>query len=85
MINGDLNAKTGDLDDTIEPDKFDAELELNFDKPPPKRNSHDTSINARGTEILDMCKSLNINIVNGRKTGDIFGEYTCVIVLWIIC
>ena len=78
MINGDLNAKTDDLDDTIVPDKFDAELELNFDKPPPKRNSHDTSINARGTEILDMCKSLNINIVNGRKTGDIFGEYTCV-------
>ena len=25
-----------------------------------------------------MCKSLDINIINGRKTGDPFGEYTCI-------
>ena len=24
-----------------------------------------------------MCKSLDLNIVNGRKTGDLFGKYTC--------
>ena len=25
-----------------------------------------------------MCKSLNLNIVNGRKCGDLFGNYTCI-------
>ena len=78
IINGDLNAKTGNLDDTIIPDKFDEELDLHLENPPPKRNSQDTSINPRGTELLDMCKSLDLNIVNGRKTGDLFGNYTCI-------
>ena len=43
-----------------------------------KRNSQDTAVNARGNEMLDMCKSLDLNIANGRKTGDLFGSYTCI-------
>ena len=27
--------------------------------------------------MLDMCKSLDLNTINGRKTGDLFGNYTC--------
>ena len=78
MINGDVNAKTGNLDDTITPDKFDEEFDLKLNKPPPKRNSRDKAINPRGTEMLDMCKSLDLNIINGRKSGDLFGDYTCI-------
>ena len=74
---GDLNAKTSNQDDTIIPDKMDKNFDVIIDEPPPKRNSQDTAVNARGKEMLDMCKSLNINIVNGRKTGDLFGNYTC--------
>ncbi len=76
-ILGDLNAKTGSLEDTISPDKSDELFELVLAEPPPKRNSQDNSVNPRGNDLLDMCKSLDLNIVNGRKTGDLFGNYTC--------
>ena len=77
MIVGDLNAKTGILDDTISPDKSDELFDLLLDEPPPKRNSEDDAVNPRGNELLDMCRSLDLNIINGRKTGDPFGKYTC--------
>ena len=51
MIIGDLNAKTGTLDDTITPDRFDEEFNLTFPNPPPKRNSQDTAVNARGKQF----------------------------------
>ena len=77
MIMGDLNAKTGTLDDTIPPDKSDELFDLLLEEPPPKRNSQDGAVNPRGNDLLDMCRSLDLNIVNGRKTGDVFGKYTC--------
>ncbi len=77
MIQGDLNAKTGTLEDTITPDKSDELFDLHIDQPPQKRNSQDNAVNPRGNELLDMCKSLDLNIINGRKTGDLFGNYTC--------
>ena len=77
MILGDLNAKTGALGDTIAPDESDELFELRLETPPPRRNSQDGAVNPRGNELLDMCKSLDLNIINGRKTGDLFGNYTC--------
>lgn len=77
MITGDLNAKTGNLDDFIAPDKTDELFDLSFGQPPSKRNSQDNTVNPRGKDLLDMCKSFDLNIVNGRKTGDPFGNYTC--------
>ena len=45
----------------------------------PSRNSEDTGeINIRGTELLNMCKALNMTILNGRKSGDLFGKYTSI-------
>ena len=38
IIQGDLNARTGNIEDFISPDKYDELLEINFDNPPPKRN-----------------------------------------------
>ena len=40
------------------------------------RNSKDKKLDCRGRELLDLCKSLDLNILNGRKTGDIFGDFT---------
>ena len=77
MIMGDLNARTGNLDDTITPDKSDDQFDISINEPPPKRNSQDSVTNPRGLEMLEMCKSLDLNIINGRKTGDLFGNYTC--------
>ena len=67
MINGDLNAKTGTLDDTISPDKSDEVFDITVGQPPQKRNSQDSAVNPRGKEMLDMCKSLDLNIGNGRN------------------
>ena len=41
------------------------------------RNSEDLKTNPRGNELLDICKLNDIFILNGRTTGDIFGNYTC--------
>ena len=30
----------------------------------------------KGEESIELCKTLNLNILNGRKTGDIFGNIT---------
>ena len=48
MINGDLNAKTGNLDDTISPDKSDEGFDIAIEHPPQKRNSEDSAVNPRG-------------------------------------
>ena len=41
------------------------------------RNSEDkVSADHRGKEVLEMCKSLGLLILNGRKVGDVFGAYT---------
>ena len=77
LINGDFNARTGNIDDTISQDKYDGDLGIENDETPPKRNSQDKKLNKRGEDMLDMCKSLELYIANGRKLGDPFGSYTC--------
>ena len=77
LLSGDLNARTGNLDDSIIPDKYDEEFLICINENPPKRNSQDSVVNPRGNDLLDMCKSLDLNIINGRKVGNIFGNYTC--------
>ena len=47
----------------------------NQEKPLP-RNSEDRKTFPRGDSLLNLCKSLDFLIVNGRKSGDIFGKFT---------
>ncbi len=77
LICGDFNARTGNENDTISPDKFDEEFHIINNNPPPRRNSQDKTLNGRGKDLIDMCKSLELYIVNGRKLGDPFGKFTC--------
>ena len=76
IINGDLNAWTGNANDTIQPDKFDDNFHISSNDPPPTRNSMHKATNKRGLELLDTCKSLELYILNGRKVGDPFGQFT---------
>jgi hypothetical protein len=46
------------------------------DKNIPKRQSRDTRIDQRRKELLDLCISNQLRILNGRVLGDIFGNYT---------
>ena len=76
MVNGDLNARTGNLSDTIPYDKYDYD-DTTISNIPPCRNSQDVTVNERGKSMLEMCKAVSLCIVNGRKLGDPFGSFTC--------
>ena len=43
---------------------------------PPHREAKVTVVNRFGNELLDMCKSSNLYIVNGRVESDKDGNYT---------
>ena len=77
LIQGDFNARTASEKDFAEFFEEDpilgggGESQVN-------RNSEDKNKNPRGgEELLDLCKSNNLLIANGRKPGDLFGKYTC--------
>ena len=40
------------------------------------RNSQDKVLDPKGKELLDLCKTNELCIVNGRKTGDVLGNFT---------
>ena len=76
ILQGDLNARTSNQDEIIVADKFDQESEQN-NFTAPHRNSEDIlKTDLRGEELLELCKGLNIIILNGRKIGDPFGKIT---------
>ena len=75
LIQGDFNARTSLEKDFLSPDKFDNAFGAeSFDLP--ARNSADRVINNKGRELLDLCMTYNLCIVNGRKTGDHLGNFT---------
>ena len=67
FVQGDLNARIGQNDDFLTNDKFDKILGLENNYNLPTRNAEDSSVNARGKELLDFCKTNDYQIVNGRK------------------
>ena len=40
------------------------------------RNSKDTKVCSRGKELLDMCISSRLILLNGRTFGDFMGKFT---------
>ena len=76
ILQGDINARTGDLPDFLTHDKFDDLFGIeNHDTNPP-RNSEDKKVCERGSLLLDLCKSGDYRIANGRKLGDLSGKFT---------
>ena len=87
LVQGDLNARTGNEQDFIQSDKFDNSLEIEIQisgtslesenlNNKLSRNSQDKTVNQRGNELLDLCKANDMLITNGRKVGDLFGKLT---------
>ena len=81
MLMGDFNARTGDLLDCICQDGayyipvdsniYDANyIDIN-------RNNCDSESNVYGKQLVDLCKSASLCIVNGRTVGDRDGQFTC--------
>ena len=76
LVQGGLNARTGHEKDFIAYAKFDQQLGVENLNNQHIRNSQDQNTNARGKELLDVCKLNDFLIMNGRKVGDLFGNCT---------
>ena len=81
FLAGDLNARTGNLED-MHPQSFhpgcddaiwDTEYPINL----PQRSNKDQNTNTNGRTFTELAKSAGLVILNGRTIGDIFGDYTC--------
>ena len=70
LLQGDLNARTGVENDylSIDLDMSDLSGKEEGGNRPNNRNSEDRKTNARGKDLLDLCKLNNLIISNGRKT-----------------
>ena len=77
ILQGDFNAHTNNCQDYIEIDENSEELDGESSPNSQPGNSEDKSkIDFRGEELIELCKSFNLNILNGRTSGDIFGKIT---------
>ena len=75
ILQDDLNARIGTEQDLVQNDKYDPEMSpVSYDLPP--RSSQDKVINPKGKELLDLCITHDLCIINGRKTGDLLGNFT---------
>ena len=75
-MQGDMNARTGIESDFVDSDKSDERFGVQNLSNQSIRNSEDLTVNARGRELLDLCKVNDLLITNGRKIGDLFGKFT---------
>ena len=80
ILCGDLNARTGTLEDFITMDTERNPYELpnsyQFDTVY-KRNSMDGLIQKNGRKCINACVDNNMCILNGRMLGDLRGKFTC--------
>ena len=79
---GDFNARTGtDLDYLESEDNADIPILDNYHTTDTiatyPRGNRDIMTNQYGEKLLSLCRSLPLRICNGRKLGDIVGNYTC--------
>ena len=85
VICGDLNARTGLLDDTLINNNINEfihdfdECEMICDTVEiPRRKTRDTESNNYGRQLVKFCKINGLFILNGRTKGDDAGTYTCI-------
>ena len=62
---------------TRQSNKYDQDVEINENfELPSIYSEHTSSTNIRGEELLELCKTHNLVILNGRKTEDPWGKIT---------
>ena len=92
MCCGDLNARTGKLNDFIYEDKYAYKMfKYDVDLFQTERVSKDDCVNSFGKSLIELCVNLDVHILNGRKPGVNSNEYTSVtnrgnsVVDYILC
>ena len=81
FVSGDLNSRTGDLQDFIPFEDLQfvfGETEYSADPFDITRQSKDDTCNRFGTSLIDLCCTHNIHVLNGRLFEDTEGEILCV-------
>jgi exonuclease III len=83
IITGDLTARTGIRPDYREHDDLNMDLrnllsifEYEFDSESRERRNTDKHVNSFGRNLLSICQSSNLRIVNGRHENDPQGSFT---------
>ena len=80
LIIGDLNGHTNIKPDYNPMDDFNKYIPLpenyTIDLPLSRNNQDSRPPDTRGKDILELCKSSGLRIVNGRKIGDLLGRGT---------
>ena len=70
VVMGDFNARTGTMQDYID---IDGE-----DRQPSERTNKDSKVNTNGRALIDVCKTTDMMILNGRSGKDRgVGNFTC--------
>ena len=80
ILAGDLNGRISSENDyiSLDSDKHIPMFESYVcDSNLVPRKSQDNILNTRGRQILNLCISASLRILNGRTFGDLFGSYTC--------
>ena len=81
LILGDFNGRTGEEKDYIElddniytpvPDSY-----RTYEPVPSRCNSDQGKVCENGKRLIELCKSSDFVILNGRKIGDTIGNRTC--------
>ena len=69
---GDLNARTRKYSDSVckEGNNLITNDQSEFSLCPTQRNSFDNELNSHGKRLLEICKSADLRILNGRVSGD---------------
>lgn len=78
ILMGDFNSRTGKYCDTVSQEGNNVitndQSELAFQST--QRNSFDNVLNSHGKTLLEICKNLDLRIINGRVHGDTLGRPT---------
>ena len=82
LIAGDLNARTGELDDFLLYDGDNSQTSLDIwykaDTFNQQRRNSDSDTNLYGLALVDLCCTFGIHILNGRFSSDPAGDFTCI-------
>ena len=78
LLMGDLTARTGTFSDSVcnEGNNLITKDQSEFSLCPTQRNSDDNELNDHSKTLLEICKSADLRILNGRVSSDSLGRVT---------
>ena len=76
VLIGDFNSRTGSLTDFENTDDKHIEYTIGRKVFPKPRKNQDTMVNNMGKKLVEFCKAYDLQILNGRTTGDSTGSFT---------